>query len=255
VVDAAAVGEVFEAERPERVFHLAAQIDVRVSMQDPGRDLLTNVGGTINVLEAARASKVGRLVFASTGGAIYGESDVVPTPETSPALPMAPYGQSKFCAERYLALYERLYGLSSIALRFSNVYGPRQDPGGEAGVIAIFCGCFRDRRAPTIYGDGLQTRDYLYVGDLTAALIAASQLSAGGFLNIGTHQETSVPDLVRLLGEIRGEDTPEPSFERARLGEVTRSCLDSERARQVLGWEASTSIQEGLRHTYAAALE
>jgi UDP-glucose 4-epimerase len=125
---------------------------------------------------------------------------------------MAPYGQSKFCAERYLALYERLYGLSSIALRFSNVYGPRQDPGGEAGVIAIFCGCFRDRRAPTIYGDGLQTRDYLYVGDLTAALIAASELSAGGVLNIGTHQETSVLDLVRLLGEIRGEDTPGPQL-------------------------------------------
>lgn len=185
----------------------------------------------------------------------YGESDVLPTPETSPALPMAPYGQSKFCAERYLALYERLYGLSSIALRFSNVYGSRQDPGGEAGVIAIFCGCCRDRRAPTIYGDGLQTRDYLYVGDLTAALIAASELSAGGVLNIGTHQETSVLDLVRLLGEIRGEDTTEPSFERARLGEVTRSCLDSERARQVLGWEASASIEEGLRHTYAAALD
>ncbi len=255
VLDGAGLRAVFESVRPERVFHLAAQIDVRVSVRDPTGDLLTNVGGTINVLEAARRVDTGRVVFASTGGAIYGETDVLPTPEQTPALPMAPYGQSKFCAERYLGLYERLYGLSSIALRFSNVYGPRQDPDGEAGVIAIFCGCFRDGRAPTIYGDGLQTRDYLFVHDLTAALIRASELSVGGVLNVGTRQETTVLDLVRLLGEIRGDGAPEAVFAAARAGEIERSCLDSSRARTVLGWEASTHIEEGLRRTYEAALD
>jgi UDP-glucose 4-epimerase len=244
----------FQDVRPERVFHLAAQIDVRVSIDDPALDAEINTIGTINVLEAARQSGVRRFVFASTGGAIYGDTTSLPTSEAEEPLPMAGYGQSKFCAERYLGLYERLYGLSTMALRFSNVYGPRQDPSGEAGVIAIFCGCFRDGRAPTIFGDGTQTRDYLYVGDLVRALVAAGGSEATGVLNAGTRQETSVLDLVRLLGEIHGDGAPEPRFAPPRLGELDRSCLDATRAREVLAWEATTDITDGLRLTYDAAL-
>jgi UDP-glucose 4-epimerase len=244
----------FEAFRPERVFHLAAQIDVRVSIEKPALDAEINVIGTINALEAARQSGARRFVFASTGGAIYGESTAVPTSEAEEPLPMAGYGQSKYCAERYLGLYERLYGMSTIALRFSNVCGPRQDPSGEAGVIAIFCGCFRDGRVPTIFGDGTQTRDYLYVGDLVGALVTAGDSEATGVLNAGTRQETSVLDIVRLLGEIHGDGAPEPRFAPPRLGEVDRSCLDAGRAREVLGWEATTDITDALRLTYEAAL-
>jgi UDP-glucose 4-epimerase len=254
VRDAAGLLESFRAFEPDRVFHLAAQIDVRVSIDDPAQDAEVNVIGTINVLEAARLTGVGRFVFASTGGAIYGETTTLPTPETEEPLPMAGYGQSKFCAERYLGLYERLYGLSTIALRFSNVCGPRQDPSGEAGVIAIFCGCLRDGKAPTIYGDGTQTRDYLYVGDLVDALVAAGDSGVGGVLNAGTRQETSVLELVRLLGAIHGDGAPQPRFAPARLGEIERSCLDASRARELLGWEATTDIADALRLTYAAAL-
>jgi UDP-glucose 4-epimerase len=254
VRDASGLLGIFQAFRPERVFHLAAQIDVRVSIDDPALDAEVNVIGTINALEAAHQSGAGRFVFASTGGAIYGETETIPTSEAEEPLPMAGYGQSKFCAERYLGLYERLYGLSTIALRFSNVYGPRQDPGGEAGVIAIFCGCLRDGKAPTIYGDGTQTRDYLYVGDLVDALVVAGGTQASGVLNAGTRQETSVLELVRLLGEIHGEGAPEPRFAPPRLGELDRSCLDATRAHEILGWSATTDIADGLRLTYEGAL-
>ncbi|HEV7883386.1 MAG TPA: NAD-dependent epimerase/dehydratase family protein [Solirubrobacteraceae bacterium] len=254
VRDAPALLASFEAFRPDRVFHLAAQIDVRVSIEKPALDAEVNIIGTINALEAARHSGARRFVFASTGGAIYGETTVVPTSEAEEPLPMAGYGQSKYCAERYLGLYERLYGMSTMALRFSNVCGPRQDPSGEAGVIAIFCGCFRDGRPPTIFGDGTQTRDYLYVGDLVEALVAAGDSEATGVLNAGTRQETSVLDIVRLLGEIHGDGAPEPRFAPPRLGEVDRSCLDAGRAREVLGWEATTDITDALRRTYEAAL-
>jgi UDP-glucose 4-epimerase len=254
VRDAPALLATFQAFGPDRVFHLAAQIDVRVSIESPSLDAEVNVIGTINALEAARQSGATRFVFASTGGAIYGETTVLPTSEAEEPLPMAGYGQSKYCAERYLGLYERLYGMSTMALRFSNVCGPRQDPSGEAGVIAIFCGCFRDGRAPTIFGDGTQTRDYLYVSDLVGALVAAGDSDATGVLNAGTRQETSVLDIVRLLGEIHGDGAPEPRFAPPRLGEVDRSCLDAGRVREVLGWEATTDITDALRLTYEAAL-
>jgi UDP-glucose 4-epimerase len=255
VRDAAALGEVAGSVRPEVVFHLAAQVDVRVSIADPAFDARTNVEGTINVLEAARSAdpdRAARVVFASTGGAIYGETDVLPTPETVEPLPMAAYGQSKFCAERYLGLYARLYGMSTIALRFGNVYGPRQDPHGEAGVVAIFCGRLRAGGRPKIFGDGRQTRDYIYVADLVQALLAAGSGDAGGVVNIGTEEETSVLDIVARLAELHGPDAPEPEFADARLGEIDRSCLDAKRAHEVLGWRAQTPIGEGLRLTYAA---
>jgi UDP-glucose 4-epimerase len=254
VRDAAGLMSAFEEFGPARVFHLAAQIDVRVSIEAPALDAEINVVGTINVLEAAHRSAARRLVFASTGGAIYGETATLPTPEGEEPLPLAGYGQSKFCAERYLGLYQRLYGLSTVAVRFSNVYGPRQNPLGEAGVVAIFCGCMRDGRTPTIYGNGTQTRDYLYVGDLVTALVRAGDSRTDGVLNAGTTQETSVLDLVRLLREIHGNGTPPPRFAPSRLGEVQRSCLDATRARRALGWEAGTDIAAGLRLTYEAAL-
>src|SRR5215218_8420257 len=192
--DAAALAELARASEPQTVFHLAAQIDVRRSVADPAFDAAINIGGTANVLEAARAASAGRVVFASTGGAVYGEGDGqrLPLGEEAPIAPMAAYGQSKFAAEGYLALYRRLYGLSSTCLRLGNVYGPRQDPLGEAGVIAIFCGLLRDGRRPTVYGDGRQTRDYIYVDDVVDALLAAAASESPGPLNIGTGVETDV---------------------------------------------------------------
>ena len=253
VRDGAALADVVAVAQPQAIFHLAAQVDVRISLADPAFDARTNVEGTINVLEAARLAGVERVVFASTGGAIYGDTDVLPTPETVEAMPMAAYGQSKFCAERYLGLYERLYGLSTVALRFGNVYGPRQDPHGEAGVIAIFCGKLREGASPRIFGDGTQTRDYIYVGDLVGALLRAGDTRDGGAMNVGTEEETSVLDIMRTLAQINGPGTPEPEFAPARLGELDRSCLATTRARELLNWRASTPIAQGLRLTWEAS--
>ncbi|HEY2053620.1 MAG TPA: NAD-dependent epimerase/dehydratase family protein, partial [Solirubrobacterales bacterium] len=194
VRDRPALSAAVEAASPEVLFHLAAQIDVRVSIADPAFDASINVGGTANVLEAVRAAAVPRLVFASTGGAIYGEGEgrTLPLPEDAVLAPFSPYGQGKQAAELYLALYGRLYGVSSVCLRLGNVYGPRQDPLGEAGVIAIFCGLIGEGARPTVFGDGLQTRDYVYVADVVAAMLAAAGSGVTGPVNIGTGIETDV---------------------------------------------------------------
>jgi UDP-glucose 4-epimerase len=239
---------------PEAIFHLAAQIDVRKSVEDPGWDASINVAGTANVLEAARKAGVARFVNTSTGGAIYGDVDTIPSPESTPPAPMAGYGTSKFCAEQYCNLYARLHGLSTVTLRYGNVYGPRQDPLGEAGVIAIFCGKLMDGGRPTIYGDGRQTRDYVFVGDVVAANLAAGdKRDVGGAVNIGTGTETSVLDLVAILQQEGGRADFEPELAAARLGEIERSCLDVTRARVELGWEARTSLNDGMRATLDAA--
>ena len=251
VREGAALATLVSIARPDAIFHLAAQVDVRTSLSDPAFDARTNVEGTINVLEAARNGAGGaRVVFSSTGGAIYGETEVRPTPESVEPLPMAAYGQSKFCAERYLGLYERLYGLSTIALRFGNVYGPRQDPHGEAGVIAIFCGRMLAGERPRVYGDGLQTRDDIFVADLVEALLAAGDARVGGVVNVGTEVETSVLDLLEILRDLHGPGAPEPEFAPERTGEIAHSSLDATLARELLGWQASTPIAEGLRLTY-----
>jgi UDP-glucose 4-epimerase len=250
--DGEALADVVASARPELIFHLAAQIDVRKSIADPAWDATINVAGTINVLEAARRHAVGRVVNSSTGGAIYGDADVIPSPESITPLPEAAYGQSKLSAEGYLGLYERLYGLSSVTLRYGNVYGPRQDPLGEAGVIAIFCGALGAGGRPKVFGDGKQTRDYVYVGDVVAANLKAAASSAAGAINIGTQTETSVLDLVQLLGEIAGVEF-EPEFAPARLGELARSCLDISRAASVLGWQPTLAIRDGLRATLEAS--
>jgi UDP-glucose 4-epimerase len=250
--DGAAVGELMASLRPEAVFHLAAQIDVRLSVTDPAYDARTNVEGTANLLEVARVNEVRRFVFASTGGAIYGATDIVPTPETTPSRPMAPYGASKFCAEQYLGLYERLYGMSTVALRFGNVYGPRQDPHGEAGVIAIFCGRLRTGEPLRVFGSGEQTRDYIYVGDLVQAIATAGEGSDTGAINLGTQEETSVLRVAEILKAHAGSDA-EIDLQPARLGELDRSVLDASRARELLGWSAATPIEEGLRLTWEAS--
>ena len=252
--EAGQIAQIFADAAPQAIFHLAAQIDVRKSVSDPAADARINVEGTINVLEAARRANVARLVNTSTGGAIYGDVETIPSPETTPPAPMAGYGTSKFCAEQYCNLYARLHGLRTVTLRYGNVYGPRQDPLGEAGVIAIFCGKLMDGGRPRIYGDGRQTRDYVYVGDVVAAnLAAADRREAGGAINIGTGRETSVLDLVAILQQEGDRSDFEPEFAEARLGEIERSCLDVTRARDELGWEAKTSLSDGMRATLDAA--
>ena len=248
VRDADAVGAVFGAADPELVFHLAAQIDVRHSVTRPVDDAQTNVVGTINVLEAARRTGVRRIVNTSTGGGLYGDADVLPTPEDSPIRPLAPYGQSKLGAEGYCALYTRLHGLSTVSLRYGNVYGPRQDVHGEAGVVAIFCGHLIDGTAPTVFGDGGQTRDWVDVADVVAANLLAADATITGPVNIGHGQETSVRDLIEALNDVSPDrPLPAPNHSPERPGEVRRSCLDVSRARAELGWEARVPLREGLR--------
>ncbi len=249
--DRAAIEEIAGRERPEVIFHLAAQIDVRKSVADPAFDAAINVGGTANVLEAARAAEVRRVVFSSTGGAIYGEGDgqELPLREDAPLAPEAPYGQSKLAGEGYLSLYERLYGLSSVPLRLGNVYGPRQDPLGEAGVVAIFCGRLREGKQPTVFGDGKQTRDYIYVGDVVSAMLAAAEAETSGPINIGTGIETDVLELVSALGELGGNGDFEPEFAPPRTGEVQRISIDPARAASELDWRAEMDLSEGLRVT------
>jgi UDP-glucose 4-epimerase len=252
--DGEALRDLAREARPEEVFHLAAQIDVRKSVEDPAFDASINVGGTALVLEAARAAGSPRVVFVSTGGAIYGEGDGkdLPLDESAPIAPLSAYGQSKFAAEGYLALYERLYGQRGVSLRLGNVYGPRQDPLGEAGVIAIFCGRVEAGERPTVFGDGTQTRDYIYVGDVVAAALAAAKSEARGAINIGTGIETDVLELAALLGELAGRDDFEPEFVPPRTGEVQRIAIDPGRAERELGWRPQTGLEEGLRLTLDA---
>jgi UDP-glucose 4-epimerase len=254
VRDGAAVGALLADARPELVFHLAAQIDVRRSVEDPFFDAAVNVGGTANVLEAARAAGVGRVIFVSTGGALYGEGadKQLPLPESTPIAPLSGYGQSKFAAEGYLGLFERLHGLSGMSLRLGNVYGPRQDPLGEAGVVAIFCGLLKNGGRPTVYGDGTQTRDYIYVGDVVSAALAASDTRLGGAVNIGTGREASVLDLVDILAGLEGREDFTPEFAPERAGEVQRISLDAGLAARELGWTPQTTLEQGLAQTLAA---
>jgi UDP-glucose 4-epimerase len=249
--DAAAMAELGRARRPEVVFHLAAQIDVRRSVAEPDFDAAINVAGTANMLEAARQAKSGRFVFVSTGGAIYGEGEgkALPLGEDAAVEPLSPYGQSKYAAEGYVLLYERLYGLSGVSLRLGNVYGPRQDPLGEAGVIAIFCGRLRSGGRPTVFGDGQQTRDYIYVGEVVEAALAAGGGGASGPFNVGTGVETSVLELIEMLRKLDGSDGYEAEFAPPRPGEVQRIALDSARAERELGWRAATDLESGLAET------
>jgi UDP-glucose 4-epimerase len=244
VSEVGAMVAAFRAARPEVVFHLAAQIDVRRSVADPAVDALVNIGGTAAVLEAARDAAVRRVVLASTA-AVYGDPDELPTPEGAPIEPLSPYGAGKAAAETYLELYMRLHGISTLSLRMANVYGPRQNPHGEAGVIAIFCGAAAAGTSVTRFGDGRQTRDFVFVADVVEAFLAAGDSAVSGALNVGTGKETALVEIEQTLGL---SATPAPG----RLGEVLRSCLDPGAALDALGWRARTSLREGLGLTLAA---
>ena len=233
--------------RPEVVFHLAAQVDVRASVADPVDDARTNVLGTVNVLELARVHGA-QVVFASTGGAIYGECER-PARENDERRPLSPYGTSKLAGEEYLATWNRLYGTRHVALRLGNVYGPRQDPHGEAGVVAIFLSRIAESRSGTIFGDGAQTRDYIFVGDVVRAFVAAVGAD-GGVFNVGTGIETSVLGLWEASRNATGADA-DVVHDPPRLGELARNCLDPSRAAPKLGWRAEIPLADGLRRTWA----
>jgi UDP-glucose 4-epimerase len=250
--DSRGMRDLIDRVRPQVVFHLAAQIDVRKSTADPAWDAGINVLGTINLLQASLEARVDRFVNTSTGGAIYGEGRILPAPEDHPQAPEAPYGQSKFCAEGYCDLYSRLHGLSTVSLRYGNVYGPRQDPLGEAGVIAIFCGKLLADEEPTIFGTGEQTRDYVYVGDVVRANLAAAESRATGAFNVGLGVQTSVLPLVEALREISGKDAFEAELAPPRLGEVQHIAIDPARACGELGWEPQITLRDGLERTLAS---
>jgi UDP-glucose 4-epimerase len=248
--------EVFrEAGGFDIVNHHAAQIDVRRSVADPRHDARINVDGLLNVLECARRHGTRRVIFVSSGGVVYGEPEERPTPETSPKLPMSPYGVSKLAAEYYLSYYRQVHGLEYAAVRYSNVYGPRQDPYGEAGVVAIFSTRVRDGEPVTVFGDGEQTRDYVYVGDVVAANLLVTDHAFNGAaglderaFNVGTSKETSVNELARTLMAGVGREV-EVRYAEARAGELRHSCLDATRLR-ALGWAPQTTLLDGLAATY-----
>jgi len=242
------IDQLFAAERPEYVYHFAAQIDVRHSVENPVYDAQVNVIGSLRLLEACRKFSVKKVVYASTGGAIYGEPETVPADESYPARPDAPYGVSKHAVELYLHYYGRVHGMRWSVLRLANVYGPRQDPHGEAGVNAIFIGKMLEGIAPTIFGDGEQVRDYIYVGDVVEAVMLAARAGDGEIMNIGTGVPTSVNRIYEALQEIIGFGEP-ARYAAPRPGEVFRIYLDAARAHRVLGWSSRVELVEGLRQT------
>jgi len=247
---AARLADVFEAERPQVVVHLAAQASVARSVANPAFDAGVNVLGGLNLLECCRRAGVTRVIYSSSGGAGYGDTDAIPTPENHPSLPASPYGISKVAMEHYVAALGAIHGWSAVSLRYANVYGPRQNPAGEAGVIAIFCDQLLRGEPPVVNGDGTQTRDYTYVEDVAAANLAALERpqAQGGF-NIGTGVETSVNELFTRLARAAGFGG-QPIHAPARPGEQRRSCLDPARAARDLGWRPSVSLDEGLARTF-----
>ena len=246
--DRAAVAAVMAEERPEIVNHHAAQLDVRRSVADPAFDAEVNLIGLLNLIEAARPHALRRVILASSGGVVYGECHRLPTRVEDPTEPISPYGVAKLGSERYLHYYAHVYGLASVWLRYANVYGPRQNPHGEAGVIAIFTTMLLEGGAPVINGSGTQTRDYVYVGDVVRANLLALESDYAGPLNIGTGVETDVNRLFALLCDAVGHH-PGEQHGPAKAGEQLRSVLDARRAGEVLGWNAETPLAEGLRRT------
>jgi UDP-glucose 4-epimerase len=248
-VRSAAAHEAIRKEQPRVICHEAAQIDVRRSMADPRLDADVNVGGLLNVMQAAVAARsVEHVLFASSGGATYGDTDVVPTPESHPQRPVSHYGAAKAASELYLGVYRASFGIPFAALRYSNVYGPRQDPHGEAGVVAIFCGRLLEGRPCTIYGDGAQTRDYVFAGDVARANLLAAEKRFDGPLNVGTGVETDVVRVYGHLARAAGVSAP-PVHEAARLGEQRRSCIDPSAAASAIGWRPEVPLEVGLART------
>jgi UDP-glucose 4-epimerase len=251
IVDRPALDCVFEEVQPTSVFHLAAQASVTASVADPGRDCAVNVLGTLNVVDAA--TKLGAPVsFTSTGGALYGDEAPLPTSEERIPAPLAPYGASKWAAEAYVKTWSLSSGVPHAVCRLGNVYGPRQSPHGEAGVVAIFSDHLHTGKVPKMFGHGKPTRDYVFVGDVVSALIAAN--GTRGTFNVATGVETDVATLWSVLCEAAGSDI-EPELADLRQGELQRSCLDTSLAARELGWRATVEIGDGLRRTFAALVE
>ena len=242
--------ELVAGHRPDVVFHLAAQADVRLSVDAPVSDARTNVIGLLRVLDGALVGGARKVVFASSGGTIYGEADpaLLPFDEDTPQRPLSPYGVAKLAGGLYLDVYGALHGLAGTTLALANVYGPRQDPHGEAGVVAIFAGRLLSGQPCTVFGTGEQTRDFVYVDDVADALLAAVERADGQLLNIGTGIETSVNDLYRMMAAMGG-GPDDPVRSSARLGELDRSALDPTRAASELGWRPVTSLDDGLQAT------
>ena len=250
-VRSAAALEAIAKEKPDVLCHQAAQMDVRRSMAEPGFDASVNVVGLLNVLQGAvAAGSVKQVLFASSGGATYGDTPVIPTPESHPQRPLSVYGASKAASELYLGVYQACYGIPYAAMRYANVYGPRQDPHGEAGVVAIFCGRLLDGKPCTIYGDGGQTRDYVYVGDVARANLLAAEKGFAGALNVGTGVETDVNVLYAGIARAAGSSAA-PIHAEARLGEQRRSCISPAAAAAALGWRPEVALQDGLARTLA----
>ncbi|HEY2505035.1 MAG TPA: NAD-dependent epimerase/dehydratase family protein [Streptosporangiaceae bacterium] len=248
ITDAAQLGAVVSDFRPELICHLAGQIEIHASVAAPTRDAQVTVAGTVGVLEAARAVRA-RVLFSSTGGALYGRDAPIPSLEDVLPLPESPHGVAKHSAEQYVELYNRLHGTGHGVLRLANVYGPRQEPGGAAGVIAIFCAQVLAGQRPVIFGDGLQTRDYVYVADAVQAFLAAADRGRPGTWNIGSGAEVSVLELAKLIGELAGRPV-NPVFAPARQGDLLRSALAPDRAARELGWTAATPLAEGVARVY-----
>lgn len=240
--------KIFQKEKPEIVSHHAAQMDVRRSVTDPKFDAENNIMGLLNLLELAVKNGTRRVVFASSGGAIYGDQQVFPAPEDHQTHPLSPYGISKLCSEHYLYYYQKICGLEYTALRYANVYGPRQDPFGEAGVVAIFTQKMLKGEQPLINGNGMQTRDYVFVEDVVEANMAVIHNAVNGFFNVGTGKETSVNQLFRLLLDITGAQVKEIHGPEKK-GEQSRSSLDHQKIHKELDWEPRVSLQEGLMKT------
>jgi UDP-glucose 4-epimerase len=242
------ISEIFEKEKPDIVFHLAAQINVRESVKNPTEDAKINILGSLNILENCKKSKVKKIIFASTGGAIYGEADIIPTPENYAEFPLSPYGIAKLAVEKYINYYSKNFGLPFTALRFGNVYGPRQNPEGEAGVISIFCDKFLKKEQPVINGDGKQTRDFVFVEDVADACLMFAENNKTGIFNIATGKETDINEIFDKVKEITGSDY-QKAYGTQNAGEQKRSCLDCSKAKNEAGWEAKYSVEEGLIKT------
>ena len=242
------VDEIFQKEKPELVFHLAAQISVINSVRDPSKDADANVLGAIHLIEASRRYGVEKFIYSSTGGALYGEPEYIPCREDHPIQPLSPYGLSKSVAEQYLDLYRRLYRLNYASLRYGNVFGPRQDPHGEAGVVAIFAAAMLEGKQPRIYGEGDQERDFVYVEDVVEANVLAMKEGVVGVYNIGTGTGSSVNQIFQVLSQTL-KFRRKPIHAPARLGDVWQISLDSSKAKQEMGWEPRVSLNEGLQRT------
>jgi UDP-glucose 4-epimerase len=247
-VRSAAAVEALEREHPDVLCHHAAQIDVRRSMADPRHDADVNLGGLLNLLAAAPRAGVAHVLFASSGGATYGDTDRIPTAEDHPARPVSVYGASKAASELYLGVWRAAHALPFAALRYGNVYGPRQDPHGEAGVVAIFSGRLLDGQPCTVNGDGSQTRDYVYVDDVARVNLLAAERRLDGALNVGTGVETDVNRLYRILADAAGVASP-AAHGPAKAGEQRRSCLDASAASRALGWRPTVPVEVGLPRT------